>query len=189
MTPTLHNAQTTNNSSECFRWPSKLPSRGAPWPKPCQPLSRKQNRYTLPNQLYVKQSLHNTCINPNLPILKINHRTNISDPPYLIYGRLQKMEHGHKMIYAGLPSFLGLGLEDGHVPTFWLLLLPPAPPPPPPKKKKRGSASAQVAHHRRRELQDVRPRGDLGLKMGSTVLKPRRSRYIPEGPFRLPIWN
>ena len=26
------------------------------------------------------------------------------------------------MIYAGLPSFLGLELEDGHVPTFWLLM-------------------------------------------------------------------
>ena len=26
------------------------------------------------------------------------------------------------MIYTGLPSFFGLGLEDGHVPTFWLLL-------------------------------------------------------------------
>ena len=26
------------------------------------------------------------------------------------------------MIYVGFPSFFGLGLEDGHVPTFWLLL-------------------------------------------------------------------
>ena len=26
------------------------------------------------------------------------------------------------MIYAGVPSFLGLESEDGHVPTFWLLL-------------------------------------------------------------------
>ena len=26
------------------------------------------------------------------------------------------------MIYAGVPSFFGLGLEDGHVPTFWLLV-------------------------------------------------------------------
>ena len=26
------------------------------------------------------------------------------------------------MIYAGVPSFCGLGLDDGHVPTFWLLL-------------------------------------------------------------------
>ena len=26
------------------------------------------------------------------------------------------------MIHAGVPSFFGLGLEDGHVPTFWLLL-------------------------------------------------------------------
>ena len=26
------------------------------------------------------------------------------------------------MIYAGVPSFSALGLEDGHVPTFWLLL-------------------------------------------------------------------
>ena len=34
----------------------------------------------------------------------------------------QKLEHGCRMIYAGVPSFFGLGLEDGHVPTFWLLL-------------------------------------------------------------------
>ena len=26
------------------------------------------------------------------------------------------------MIYAGCPAFFGLGLEDGHVPTFWLQL-------------------------------------------------------------------
>ena len=25
------------------------------------------------------------------------------------------------MIYAGVPSFFGLGLGDGHVPTFWPL--------------------------------------------------------------------
>ena len=28
------------------------------------------------------------------------------------------------MIYAGCHSFLGLGLEDRHVPTFWLRLYP-----------------------------------------------------------------
>ena len=32
------------------------------------------------------------------------------------------LEHGCRVIYAGFPSFFGLGLEDGHVPTFWLLL-------------------------------------------------------------------
>ena len=32
------------------------------------------------------------------------------------------MEHGCRMICAGLPSFVDLELEDGHVPTFWLLL-------------------------------------------------------------------
>ena len=26
------------------------------------------------------------------------------------------------MIYAGVHSFFGLGLEEGHVPTFWPLL-------------------------------------------------------------------
>ena len=31
------------------------------------------------------------------------------------------MEHGRRMVDAGVPSFLGLGLEDGHVPTFRLL--------------------------------------------------------------------
>ena len=29
------------------------------------------------------------------------------------------LEHESRMIYAGLASFLGLGLEDGHLPTFW----------------------------------------------------------------------
>ena len=32
------------------------------------------------------------------------------------------LEHGCRMIYAGVLSFFGLGLEDGHVPTFRLLL-------------------------------------------------------------------
>ena len=31
-------------------------------------------------------------------------------------------EHGCEMIYASLPSLLGLGLENGQVPTFCLLL-------------------------------------------------------------------
>ena len=37
------------------------------------------------------------------------------------YGRgsSKKSEHGCRMIHAGVPSFHGLGLEDGHVPTFW----------------------------------------------------------------------
>ena len=34
----------------------------------------------------------------------------------------KKLEHGWRMIHAGFPSFFGLGLEEGHVPTFWLLL-------------------------------------------------------------------
>ena len=33
-----------------------------------------------------------------------------------------QLEHGSRMIYAGLPSFFGLGLEDGLAPTFWLLV-------------------------------------------------------------------
>ena len=37
----------------------------------------------------------------------------------------KKLEHGCWMIHAGLPSSFGLGLEDGHVPTFWLLLYLP----------------------------------------------------------------
>ena len=36
--------------------------------------------------------------------------------------RLQRVGHGCRMIYAGIPSFFGLGLEAGHVPTIWLLL-------------------------------------------------------------------
>ena len=32
------------------------------------------------------------------------------------------LEHGCRMMYAGFASLFGLGLEDGHVPTFWLLL-------------------------------------------------------------------
>ena len=37
-------------------------------------------------------------------------------------GDCEKLEHGCKMIFAGFPSFCGLGLEDGHVPIVWLLL-------------------------------------------------------------------
>ena len=33
-----------------------------------------------------------------------------------------KFEHGCGRIHAGLHSFFGLGLEDGHVPNFWILL-------------------------------------------------------------------
>ena len=32
------------------------------------------------------------------------------------------LEDAYRMIYAGLPSFFVLGLEDFHVPTFWLLI-------------------------------------------------------------------
>ena len=34
----------------------------------------------------------------------------------------KKLEHGCRVICAGVPSSFGLGLEDSHVPTFWLLL-------------------------------------------------------------------
>ena len=34
----------------------------------------------------------------------------------------KRFEHGCSMIYAGVPSFFALGLEDGHVGTFWRLL-------------------------------------------------------------------
>ena len=34
----------------------------------------------------------------------------------------KKLEHGRRMFYTGFASFFGLGLDDGHVPTFWLLL-------------------------------------------------------------------
>ena len=33
----------------------------------------------------------------------------------------KELEHGYRMTFAGLPSFCGLGLEDGHVPTCWLV--------------------------------------------------------------------
>ena len=33
-----------------------------------------------------------------------------------------KLEYGCRRIYAGSPFVFGLGLEDGHVPTLWLLL-------------------------------------------------------------------
>ena len=35
---------------------------------------------------------------------------------------LAVLEQGCRMIYAGFPSFFGLGLEGGHVSTSWLLL-------------------------------------------------------------------
>ena len=34
----------------------------------------------------------------------------------------KKLKHGCSRIYAGIPSFYSLGLEEGRVPTFWLLL-------------------------------------------------------------------
>ena len=34
----------------------------------------------------------------------------------------KKFQHGCRMLYAGCTFFFGLWLEDGHVPTFWLLL-------------------------------------------------------------------
>ena len=37
----------------------------------------------------------------------------------------RKLEHACRVLYAGCPSFFGVGLEDGHVPTFWLLLQVP----------------------------------------------------------------
>ena len=36
-------------------------------------------------------------------------------------GGSKELELGCTTIYAGLPSFCGLGLEEGHVPTLWLL--------------------------------------------------------------------
>ena len=36
-----------------------------------------------------------------------------------IYSRLQKSEHGCRLIYAGVPSAFGLGLEGGHIPAFF----------------------------------------------------------------------
>ena len=51
----------------------------------------------------------------------------------ITYRRLQKVGTWIecRMTYAGIPSFCGVGLGDGYVPTFWLLLyhlisLPPA---------------------------------------------------------------
>ena len=32
------------------------------------------------------------------------------------------LEHGCRLIHAGFSSFLTSGLEEGHVPTFWLQL-------------------------------------------------------------------
>ena len=37
-------------------------------------------------------------------------------------GHSNMLEHGCRMIYAGFASLVGLGLEDGRVPTFWSLL-------------------------------------------------------------------
>ena len=34
----------------------------------------------------------------------------------------EKLEHGCRMIHADFGSYCTVGLEDGHVPTFWLLL-------------------------------------------------------------------
>ena len=31
----------------------------------------------------------------------------------------KKLEDGHSMSCDGCPSVVGLGVEDGHIPTFW----------------------------------------------------------------------
>ena len=54
--------------------------------------------------------------------LKQHNASLMSMPPCFQYIRLQKMEHGCRTICAGFPSFFGLGLVDGHDPTFWFLL-------------------------------------------------------------------
>ena len=38
-----------------------------------------------------------------------------------IYVHSRKVEHSCRMIYAGSPSFFGLGLDDGHVPSCGFL--------------------------------------------------------------------
>ena len=35
----------------------------------------------------------------------------------------KKLKHGCRMLCAGSACCLGLGLQDGHLPTFWLVLL------------------------------------------------------------------
>ena len=42
--------------------------------------------------------------------------------PDIHTGTPKKLEHACRMIYDGSPSFVGLDLEDGHVPTFWPIL-------------------------------------------------------------------
>ena len=39
--------------------------------------------------------------------------------PGLTVGSKKKLEDGCSVIYAGSPSFFGLELQDGYVPTFW----------------------------------------------------------------------
>ena len=39
----------------------------------------------------------------------------------------KKLEYGPGTINAGFPSSVGFGLEDSHIPTFWLLLYPQRP--------------------------------------------------------------
>ena len=34
----------------------------------------------------------------------------------------KRLDYGCRRMYAGFPSDFRSGLEDGHVPTFWLLL-------------------------------------------------------------------
>ena len=51
-----------------------------------------------------------------------NNVSNLQTPTVLPAVDSKKREHGCRAIYAGLHSFCGSGLEDGHVPTFFLLL-------------------------------------------------------------------
>ena len=56
------------------------------------------------------------------PGLKNSRALETRGPKRSPYSRLQKLVHKCTRIYAGFPSFFGLGSEDGHVPTFRLLL-------------------------------------------------------------------
>ena len=40
----------------------------------------------------------------------------------MIIVNFRKLEHGFRIIIAGIPSTLPLGQEDNDVPTFWFLL-------------------------------------------------------------------
>ena len=54
--------------------------------------------------------------------LQVSSTSLARDKVQILAADFKKLEHGGRLIDAGIPCFFGFGLEDGYVSTFWLLL-------------------------------------------------------------------